>query len=287
MEALGDELFSFQKAEWDRLSSHSSRDAAALHGSFGHILRGYRYLELIHERHVPTAKHYKELLAQLIARMDPAFEGGAITYDEEMATMDADMGDLLDVAHVDLETFYLFAKIVLERVAQYVELYFGSEPKLPIRTHDKLRANFSEFAERRGLVISEGFSAAFAHVHDMVFTHQSESATNDARVAQSPSDLMIAHTDNTPGPNGASPGVMRLSLTTGQLLNVVDAYLRTVLGLIRANPNRAKLLRKRRVRDAQPDAHVAAESDFAQPPSVEEETPSAFALAVEAPASIF
>ena len=278
MEALGDELFSFQKAEWDRLSSHSSRDAAALHGSFGHVLRGYRYLELIHERHVPTAKHYKELLAQLIARMDPAFDGGAITYDDEMATMDADMGDLLDVAHVDLETFYLFAKTVLERVAQYIELYFGSEPKLSIRTHDKLRANFSEFAERRGIVVPDGFFDTFSHVHDMVFTHQSESATNDARVAQSPSDLMIAHTDNTPGPNGASPGVMRLSLTTGQLLNVVDAYLRTVLELVRANPNRAKMLRKRRVRDPEPEARVLAEAQFSEP---------VYAIAVEAPASIF
>jgi hypothetical protein len=278
MEALGDELFSFQKAEWDRLSSHSSRDAAALHGSFGHILRGYRYLELIHERHVPTAKHYKELLAKLLGRMDPAFEGGSISYDDEMATMDADMGDLLDVAHVDLETFYLFAKIVLERTAQYVELYFGSEPKLSVRTHDKLRANFPEFAERRGIVVPDGFSDAFAHVHDMVFTHQAESATNDARVAQSPSDLMIAHTDNTPGANGASAGIMRLSLTTGQLLNVVDAYLRTILELVRANPNRAKMLRRRRVREAQPETHASAEPEF---------SPAAFALPVEAPASIF
>jgi hypothetical protein len=119
----------------------------------------------------------------------------------------------------------------------------------------------------------------------MVFTHQAESATNDARVAQSPSDLMIAHTDNTPGPNGASAGVMRLSLTTGQLLNVVDAYLRTVLELIRANPNRAKMLRKRRVREPQPETASLAEPAFSE--HLEEETPPAFALAVEAPASIF
>ncbi len=198
--------------------------------------------------------------------MDPAFDGGAITYDDEMATMDADMADLLDVAHVDLETFYLFAKTVLERSAQYIELYFGSEPKLSVRSHDKLRANFSEFAERRGIVIPDDFSDAFAHVHDMVFTHQAESATNDARVAQSPSDLMIAHTDNTPGANGASAGVMRLSLTTGQLLSVVDAYLRAVLGLVRANPNRAKMLRKRRVREPQRRPRPStAEPDFSQP----------------------
>jgi hypothetical protein len=285
MVALGDELFTFQKSEWDRLSSHSSRDAAALHGSFGHILRGYRYLELIHERHVPTAKRYKELLAQMISRMDPAFDGGTITYDDEMASTDADMGDLLDVAHVDLETFYLFAKTVLERTAQYVELYFGSEPKLSVRTHDKLRANFAEFALRRGVVIPDGFTDSFSHVHDMVFTHQAESATNDARVAQSPSDLMIAHTDNTPGANGASSGVMRLSLTTGQLLNVVDAYLREVLELIRANPNRAKLLRKRRVRE--PQAETSAANGAYVEETADLETPQNFELPVEAPASIF
>jgi hypothetical protein len=283
VDSLQGELVAFQTGEWERLSSHSTRDAAGLHGAFGHIVRGYRYLELIHARHVPTAKRYKELLAQLIARMDPAFDGGAIAYDDEMAAMDEEMGDLLDVAHVDLETFYMFAKIVLERVAQYVELYFGSEPKLSIRTHDKMRANFDEFRSRRGIIVPDGFKDAFTHVHDMVFTHQSESATNDARVAQSPSDLMIAHTDNKPGPNGAAPGVMRLSLTTGQLLNVVDAYLREALELIRANPNRAKMLRKRRVREVQPVVAESRQPDYSLVP----ESPENFALAVEAPASIF
>lgn len=276
MDPLGDQLFAFQNAEWERLSSHSPRDAAALHAAFGHIVRGYRYLELIHERHVPTAKHYKELLARLIAKMDPAFDGGAITYDDEMAAMDVDMGDLLDVAHVDLESFYLFAKTVLERVAQYVELYFGPEPKLAVRTHEKLRVHFDEYASRRGIVVPESFPPALAHVHDFVFTHRSDSATNDSRVAQSPSDLMTAHTEKGPGGNGSSPGVMRLSLTTGQLLNSVDAYLREVLELMRANPNRAKMLRKRRLREQTPvpELHVPA--------------PASFALAVEAPApSIF
>ena len=251
MDALGDELFAFQTAEWERLSSRSAREAGVLHGAFGHILRGYRYLELIHERHVPTAKHYKELLAQLLGKMDPAFEGGAISYDDEMAKMDVEMGDLLDLSHVDLETFYLFAKTVLNRVAQYVELYFGAEPKLAIRTHEKLRAHFDEFVSRRGIVVPDDFASAITQVHDFIYTHQADSVTNDSRVAQSPSDLMIAHTDNKPGPNGAPPGVMRLSLTTGQLLNVADAYLRAVLELIRANPNRAKMLRKRRVREPQ------------------------------------
>jgi hypothetical protein len=275
VEPLHEDLAAFQSAEWERLSGHSARDAAQLHGAFGHVLRGYRYLELVHERHVPTAKRYKELLALLFTKMDPAFDGGAITYDDEMATMDAEMADLLDIAHLDLETFYLFAKTVLDRVAQYVELYFGPEPKLPVRAHEKLYANFSEYATRRGIVVPDGFTQAVRDVQDMIFTHQPESATNDARVAQSPSDLMIAHTDERPGPNGAHR-VTRLSLTTGQLLNVVDAYLRLVLELVKRNPNRARMLRKRKVREPQ------IPQEFTAP-----EESSSFSLALEAPASIF
>ena len=276
MEPLHEDLSAFQSAEWERLSGHSAREAAQLHAAFGHVLRGYRYLELIHERHVPTAKRYKELLALIFTKMDPAFDGGAITYDDEMATMDAEMADLLDIAHLDLETFFLFAKTVLDRVAQYIELYFGPEPKLPVRAHEKLYANFSEYSARRGIVIPDGFTQAVRDVHDMIFTHQPESATNDARVAQSPSDLMIAHTDERPGPNGAHR-VTRLSLTTGQLLNVVDAYLRLVLELVRRNPNRARMLRKRKVR---PEPQMPQEI---QTP----EESSSFSLALEAPASIF
>ena len=276
MEPLHEDLSAFQSAEWERLSGHSARDAAQLHAAFGHVLRGYRYLELIHERHVPTAKRYKELLALIFTKMDPAFDGGAITYDDEMATMDAEMADLLDIAHLDLETFFLFAKTVLDRVAQYIELYFGPEPKLPVRAHEKLYSNFSEYATRRGIVVPDGFTQSVRDVHDMIFTHQAESATNDARVAQSPSDLMIAHTDERPGPNGAHR-VTRLSLTTGQLLNVVDGYLRLVLELIRRNPNRARMLRKRKVR---PEPQMPQEI---QAP----EESSSFSLALEAPASIF
>ncbi|MGH7660572.1 MAG: hypothetical protein ACRENA_06615 [Vulcanimicrobiaceae bacterium] len=275
MEPLHEELSAFQSAEWERLSGHSARDAAQIHGALGHVLRGYRYLELVHERHVPTAKRYKELLALLFTKMDPAFDGGAITYDDEMATMDAEMADLLDVAHLDLETFFLFAKTVLDRVAQYVELYFGSEPKLPVRAHEKLYANFGEYSTRRGIVVPDGFTQSVRDVQDMIFTHQPESATNDARVAQSPSDLMIAHTDERPGPNGAHR-VTRLSLTTGQLLNVVDAYLRLVLELIKRNPNRARMLRKRKLREPQ------IPQEFTAP-----EESSSFSLALEAPASIF
>ena len=245
MNLLRDDLEGFQAAEWERLSGYSVRDASALHAALGHVLRGYRYLELIHERHVPTAKRYKELLSQLIGKVDPAFDGGAIAYDEEMAAMDAEMGDLLDFAHVDLEAFFLFAKTVLDRVAQYVELYFGPEAKLPVRTHDKLRVNLNEYAVRRGMVVPDDMPGALAHAHELIFLHPSSAATNDARQMQSPTDLMIAHTDNRPGPNG-SAGITRLSLTTGQLLSVVDAYLRTIVELIRQNPSRARMLRKRR-----------------------------------------
>ena len=246
MDSFRNELLAFQTSEWDRLA----HDASSLHSAFGHVLRGYRYLELIHERFVPTAKRYKERLAQLISKMDPAFEGDAITYDEQMAGMYADMGDLLDIAHVDLETFYLFSKTVLERVAQYIQMYFGPEPKLPVNTHEKLRANFAEYAAKRGIVVPEDFNEKLAQVTDFIYTHKSDAATNES--PQSPGDLMIAHTEDRAS-NGSPPGVTRLSLTTGQLLTVVDTYLRAVVDLVRRNPERAHLLRKKSGKESAAD----------------------------------
>jgi hypothetical protein len=203
--------------------------------------------------------------------MDPAFEGGAISYDDEMATMDAEMGDLLDIAHIDLETFYLFSKTVLERVAQYVELYFGPEPKLSVRTHEKLRANFDEYTTRRGVVVPDELRATLDSVHENIFAHQADSATNDSRQAQSPSDLMMAHTENRPGPNGATGAVTQLSLTTGQLVQVVDAYLRSIVDLVKRNPNRARLLRKRKA--PAPAATPPAAQAPAMEPAAEADEP--------------
>lgn len=240
MPPVGDDLSVLQKEEWQRLAGVALGEATELHEALGHILRGYRYLELIHDRHVPTARRYKEVLAKLIGKMDPAFDGGVIAYDEEMAALDLEMGDLLDLAHVDLECFYIFSRTVLDRVAQYVELYFGAEPGLPVGTHDGLLERFNEYVVRRGIVVPPDLRGALAHAHESLYVHRADSTTNNSRHAQSPGDLMVAHTETGPTPTTL------LLLTTGQLLAVVDAYLQTVVELIKSNPNRAQLFRRAR-----------------------------------------
>lgn len=55
------------------------------------------------------------------------------------------------VLHLRIETFYLFAKILLDKLAQSIESYFGQGQAASLSKHSKLVKNLERFAEQKGL----------------------------------------------------------------------------------------------------------------------------------------
>jgi hypothetical protein len=54
--------------------------------------------------------------------------------------------------HLQIDVFYVFAKIVLDDVGKAIESFFGPERELPIsRTHRQMKKNLVNYIERKGL----------------------------------------------------------------------------------------------------------------------------------------
>ena len=105
--------------------------------------------------------------------------------------------------HLETETFYLFAKILLDRSAHFLEFYFGQARGLPLDSHDKLAKHLDRYATQKELDVSTELRSLI---------HASKARISDYR------DYHISH--------DKSPYTMRGTLLTGDGKMVMSVHKR-------------------------------------------------------------
>jgi hypothetical protein len=58
-----------------------------------------------------------------------------------------------EVIQLEIESFYLFAKILLDRWSGLAEAHFGPARRLSLHSHDQLTRQFEKYAEAKGLSV--------------------------------------------------------------------------------------------------------------------------------------
>jgi hypothetical protein len=89
--------------------------------------------------------------------------------------------------HLEIESYYLFAKIVLDDVARAIEYYFGSAPRCALDSHDDLSKRLAAYAAKKGLIVSNELIAMVADlkrrisdVRDYQISHEKSPRTSRA-----------------------------------------------------------------------------------------------------------
>jgi hypothetical protein len=107
-------------------------------------IRYESYLRMIRVRHASILRGLKSLDADI----------------EPMTVADATLlerrGQFASGVTLEIETFYLFAKIYLDSIAQFVGRYFGPLRGLSTKSHDQLTKNFRAFREGHRLEVPDG-----------------------------------------------------------------------------------------------------------------------------------
>jgi hypothetical protein len=89
----------------------------------------------------------EEFIANVKAQQKSFLEGTHKATDDQMFLVN-ESARLSILLHVEIESFYLFAKILLDKVAHSIEFYFGSVRKRPLDSHDDLYKNLTVYARR-------------------------------------------------------------------------------------------------------------------------------------------
>jgi hypothetical protein len=71
---------------------------------------------------------------------------GTHPFSQEQAMLYEEDAQLAVLVHLEIESSYLFAKILLDKIAHAFEFYFGPSCKKSLDSHDSLVKNFTAYA---------------------------------------------------------------------------------------------------------------------------------------------
>src|SRR5258705_7840637 len=107
----------------DVLENCSAEESTKLSVAFGHISRYFVFLHYIVERYQAVSRDYVANIKTINEMFQRGVSGNSFIK-EEAAVLD--QGAVLhDRLHLEIESFYLFAKIFLDKIANFLEFYFG------------------------------------------------------------------------------------------------------------------------------------------------------------------
>lgn len=134
-----------------------------LNTPFARLCRCYRFLHLIIDRYEEVNRQYVESSRIVWEVFNRGTSGTAFT-EEECVILDENRF-LHDKLHLEIESFYIFAKVFLDRTAQYIQSHFGRLPGKKrdlLRSHHSLIDNLSTYAEAKDLQVSQDLLTAAA-----------------------------------------------------------------------------------------------------------------------------
>ena len=142
----------FISEERERYSGDSNNRVAF---SVDQVVRYVRFLGLVYLR-------YEEIATVVTARFNrisQQFESGRdMTPAESKDLMDGWKYD--SRMHLEIESFYLFANILLGKIAQCTEDFFGSARSMTLQSHRKLCKHISKYAAIKELTLPNNWVAS-------------------------------------------------------------------------------------------------------------------------------
>jgi hypothetical protein len=112
-----------------------------------------QFLGLIHDHLMAASTAYANALT--------AFSDSVSGHSGEMTATQMQLLSRLPVLGValrlEIEGFYLFAKILLDKAARFLEFYFGQVRGTPLDSHDDLAKGWAEFCRQREVAAAPEF----------------------------------------------------------------------------------------------------------------------------------
>ncbi len=126
--------------------------------SFSQISRYSAFRDVVLTRYEEASRQFfentKAMRAAIVPGTRPVSSAGMTLHEEGIR--------LTILLHLEIETFYLFAKILLDKIAHSLEFYFGQGRRKPLDSHDDLVKNLASYAEEKGLKLPSDFMALAA-----------------------------------------------------------------------------------------------------------------------------
>jgi hypothetical protein len=210
---------------------------------FSQISRYQLFLSLVLERYEEVSQRFIENQKASQALLLPGTHTMTV---EHMALHETGVR-LIAMLHLEIETFYLFAKIYLDKISRALEFYFGQGRGNSLDSHDQLVKNFVAYADEKGLSIPANFmdfavllKRDVSDFRDYQISHEKNSRRLNATMFDNEGNVWMAGTSLYPEKKDQQVE----SKVLKQMMQDLDLYIDSVISLLRANINKTRLKRK-------------------------------------------
>jgi hypothetical protein len=210
--------------------------------SFAKVARRWRFLQIICGRYREACRAYIDNHEEFRRRTWKSGEVHCLTEEEvELYSKGAQIGTILQL---EIESFYLFAKILLDETEHAIENYFGQARRLPIKSHDDLAKKIDAYTTAHGLCVAQDLRMALsdlknriADFRDKQIAHEKSPRTMRGGLTWGP-DGEVNAVSTRIFPKPGEEQVNSESLNT--LMDAVDAYLRMVISFLETNAGKVR-----------------------------------------------
>jgi hypothetical protein len=209
--------------------------------SLAQISRYLRFLEIPRSRYRSVSE---EVAARSRRRMAEAATdpGPRELTAAEIADLDRDEQLHLSL-HFEIESFFLFAKIFLDKVARFVQDFFGGARGLSLRSHDNWCSDADAYARAKGLAMPSGMLDTMQRLRSLVADYR---------------DKQIAHLQNPRAMHGTqirgngstqiagsalfptARDKQVMSPEIDQVWNLIETYVEQLIAMVETNRDKTR-----------------------------------------------
>ncbi len=123
------------------------------------IIRYYQFLLLIEQRYTEASQRFHTAQERLVMLSDSSSSNSR----EPIATEGQLFHEYQLIAlqiQLDIESFYLFAKIMLDKTAQFIQQFFGKIRGCEVRSHDNWSKRLRMYCQTKNLIVDDSFVEA-------------------------------------------------------------------------------------------------------------------------------
>jgi hypothetical protein len=156
--------------------------------SLGQVSRYYEFLLIIMERYQQASKELVNNTKEVMEISKKKKDSTLNEKERELFTRNVPLSNLL---HLEIESFYLFSKILLDKIAHFLEDYFGKTHGMSLRSHDKLTKYFEKFTTVKGLTVPAKISETILVLKSYVSDYRDKEISH----RNNPRSLMVTMFD--------------------------------------------------------------------------------------------
>lgn len=210
--------------------------------SLSQVTRYYEFMSIITDRYHTASKRATSISIKLMGTVSDQ-EPGDLSNEQEKFY--EEMVDLTIKIHLEIESFYVFSKTFLDKIALFIQNYFGNVRGISLISHDKLTKLHEKYGLAKDLIYPDGFSESLSYLKENICDYRDKQIAHmhNPRIARGTvfgrnGNSRIMAVPIFPNQNEINKQVE--SKDVSELLTSIDAYVQLIIAVIELNREKAK-----------------------------------------------